>query len=296
MLILCQKQLMRIIDLYRKQPLVFSIEIFPPKTPEGMSKLKERLQQFVPFRPDYISVTYGAGGSTQNNTHEMASYIKNEMNIEAMAHLTCVSHTRTEINAVVEALSKANITNIMALRGDPPQGMKTFRVSEGGFKYAKELIQTLAVRPQFGIAAAGYPEGHIESESLEKDREYLMGKIEAGAEFIITQFFLDNDLFLQWREQLRKKKVKVPLVPGILPALSAEQITRFASMNGCHVPSTLIETLQKHENDSDAMRDIGLEFAQKQIEGLRKEGVEGIHLYALNRLENVQRLAPIITG
>jgi len=287
---------MHIIELYRQRPFVFSIEIFPPKTPEGVHRLKERLVEFKKYNPDFISVTYGAGGSTRLNTHALASYIKNELGIEAMAHLTCVSHTRAEIDAVLDELQKDKIENIMALRGDPPQGSTTFEAPEGGFAYASELIEAMAYRHYFGIGAAGYPEVHIDAVSPEMDHQYLIAKIEAGAEYIITQFFLNHDFFLRWRDLLRHEGVTVPLIPGILPAQSLDQITRFTKMNGCHLPDSLRERLQKHESDPEAMREIGLDFAQHQIEHLLREGVEGIHLYALNRMETVKRLAPVITG
>lgn len=285
---------MRIIELYRTIFPVFSIEIFPPKTQQGVENLKTRLIEYKKFAPDFISVTYGAGGSTRHNTHHMVSYVKNELGIEAMAHLTCVAHTQNEIDLVLDDLERADIENIMALRGDPPQGADTFIKPYDGFGYANELIEALVQRKKFGIGAAGYPEGHIEAKTPEEDRYYLINKIKAGAEYIISQFFLENDFFLKWRDLLRADGVTAPLIPGILPAQSAEQITRFASMNGCHIPSRLLDSLKKHENDTDAMRQIGRDFAQRQIEDLLKEGVEGIHLYALNRLDTVAQLAPVI--
>ena len=285
---------MRIIDLYQNHFPVFSIEIFPPKTPEGMEKLKQRLAEFKTYNPNFISVTYGAGGGTRQNTHTLASYIKNRLGIEAMAHLTCVSHTKEEIAQVLNDLEQANIENIMALRGDPPRGETHFKKPQGGFAYASELTASISQRGGFGIGGAGFPEGHPETPDAEKHFEHFLIKIKAGAEFIITQFFLDNDFFFKWRERVRTQGITVPLIPGVMPALSAEQITRFAGMNGCKVPKTLLAKLKHYENDPDAMYQVGLDFAQQQIEGLLKEEVDGIHLYALNRLPTVQRLAPVI--
>ncbi len=285
---------MRIIELFQSQSPVFSIEIFPPKTPEGTEKLKQRLVEFKKYNPDFISVTYGAGGGTRHNTHAMASYIKNELGLEAMAHLTCVSHTQTEIHSVLDDLKQANIENIMALRGDPPKGETEFKKPKDGFAYASELITALVTRGGFGIGGAGYPEVHPEAESSEKDYEHFLIKVNAGVDFIITQFFLDNEFFYKWRDKVKKMGVTVPLAAGVMPALSAEQITRFAGTCGCYVPDVLLNELKRYEDDPAAMRQVGIDFARKQIEGLLQEGVDGIHLYALNRLPAVRQLAPLI--
>ncbi len=285
---------MRIIDLYRNHSPIFSIEIFPPKTLAGMETLKQRLLDFKKYHPDFISITYGAGGGTRHNTHALASYIKNQLEIEALPHLTCVSHTKAEIDQVLSDLVQANIENIMALRGDPPKGESHFQKPKAGFAYASELIAAIRQRGGLGIGGAGYPEGHPETKDLEKHFEHFLIKINAGTEFIITQLFLDNDLFFKWRDKVRAQGITVPLAAGVMPPLSAEQITRFAKMCGCSIPETLLSKLRQYEKDPEAMREIGLAFAQQQIEGLLKEAVDGIHLYALNRLQAVQRLGPII--
>lgn len=285
---------MRVIDLYNSKRPVFSIEIFPPKTAEGMEKLKDKLKVFKQYDPDFISVTYGAGGTTRENTHTMASFVKNELNIETVAHLTCVSHTWAEIDNVLEDLKKANIENIMALRGDPPKGSAAFHRVEGGFGYASELIEAIQNKEGFGIGAAGYPEGHVESKTYEVDQSNLLRKIKKGAQFVVSQFFLYNEDFLYWRDFLRKRGCEVPLVAGILPAQSADQITRFAATCKCKVPEGLVAELLLHRDNAESMRKIGLEYAQKQVEKLLREGVDGIHLYALNRIESVQHIAPII--
>ncbi|MBF0278188.1 MAG: methylenetetrahydrofolate reductase [NAD(P)H] [SAR324 cluster bacterium] len=284
---------MRIIDLFHTGSPVFSIEIFPPKTEEGMETLKIRLMEFKKSHPDFISVTYGAGGGTRHNTHELASYIKNQMQIEALAHLTCVSHTKAEINLVLDHLAQSKIENIMALRGDPLKNEERFQKPQDGFEYASELITAIRQRKEFGIGGAGYPEGHPEAENIEKHFEHFLIKVAAGADFIITQLFLDNDLFLKWRDRVRSHGIKIPLIAGVMPPLSAQQITRFASTCGCTIPEPLLSKLKRYESDTEAMRQVGLDFAQTQIEGLIEEGVEGVHLYALNRLQAVQRLAPI---
>jgi methylenetetrahydrofolate reductase (NADPH) len=283
---------MRIIDMYRQRPFVFSLEVFPPKTDEGLLKLQEKLRRFAKFRPDFISVTYGAGGGTRHNTQKLADFIRNELDIEVMAHLTCVSHTPEDINDVTEALLAVNVENIMALRGDPPQNQEKFVPVEGGYRYASELITELASQQRFGIGAAGYPEAHVEAVSAERDRFYLRQKLEVGADFVITQFFLRNEHFLSWRAQLQAEGVKAPLIPGVICASSPEQIQRFAGMCGCEVPAELVQRLQKFEGDAAAMLQAGIDYAEEQIEGLLRAGVEGVHLYALNRLEVLERLAP----
>lgn len=283
---------MKISEFYQKSDPVFSIEIFPPKTPEGVEKLKEKLHSYKKYSPDFISVTYGAGGSTRENTHSMASYIKNELSIEAVAHLTCVAHTKQQVHEVLQKLTEANIENVMALRGDFPKDFSREN-HQDAFQYASELIRFLKKNEPFGIGAAGYPEGHVESVNWEQDQLHLLKKIDAGAEVIISQFFLNNDFFLRWRDFLIKKGVTIPIVAGILPAQSYEQIQRFAQSCGCQLPEKLMSQLEQQSDSADAMRQIGIEHAYDQMEALLKEGVAGIHLYALNRLENVEHLAPL---
>jgi len=285
---------MKLLDLYHKKSFVFSIEVFPAKTDEGMERLKQTLGAFAKFRPDYLSVTYGAGGSTRDNTHTIAAFLQNTLGLETMAHLTCVSHTRKEIEVVLRRLKKSGIENVMALRGDPPQGSANFRKPENGYQFACELVADIRERGGFGIGAAGYPEGHIENPDKQADRRFLVEKINAGAEFIVTQFFLDNTTFLRWRDQLATDGVSVPLVPGLLVPTSLKQLTRMATFCGTRIPHELHTQLEAHSDDPEAMRQIGLEHASRQLESLLREGIPGIHLYALNKLETVQHLAPLL--
>jgi methylenetetrahydrofolate reductase (NADPH) len=286
----------RIRDLFQPGQPLFSIELFPPKTPQGVDNLKKRLLQIGAFAPQYISVTYGAGGGNRDNTLDICIYIKRELGIEAMAHLTCVAHTRKEIHGVLAKLRAAGIENIMALRGDPPRGDTAFRPPPDGFRYAEELIRAIKAGDGFGIGAAGYPEGHVEAPSYEVDLGHQIAKVGAGAEVLISQFFLDNDFFLRWRDDLHRAGVSVPIEAGILPALSAEQITQFATMCGVKVPDALLRDLEKCGEDKQAAAACGLEFAVRQVEGLLAEGVDGIHLYALNRLAPIQAVEPLVRG
>jgi len=285
---------MPLIEFYRRKSFVFSIEVFPAKTEEGMETLKQTLGEFAKFRPDYFSVTYGAGGSTRDNTHAIAAFLQNELKVEAMAHLTCVSHTQAEIEVVLRRLEKSGIENVMALRGDPPQGSTGFRKPENGYGYASELVAAIRERGGFGIGAAGYPEGHIENPDREADRQFLIEKINAGADFIVTQFFLNNAPFLRWRDQLHADGVSVPRVPGLLVPTSLKQLTRLASFCGVGIPHSLRTQLEAHHTDPEAMKQIGMGHATRQLEALLREGIPGIHLYALNKLETVRYLAPLL--
>ncbi|MBC8258464.1 MAG: methylenetetrahydrofolate reductase [SAR324 cluster bacterium] len=283
---------MHLIDLYQKQDFVFSIEIFPPKTDPGMLKLKSILEAFKSCTPDYISVTYGAGGTSRENTHELAAHIHHELDVPAMAHLTCVAHTAEEIDSVLSKLKNSEITNVMALRGDPTVGTNHFIQPKGGYHFASELITAIREHSDFGIGAAGYPEGHLENPDKDDDRKHLHEKIAAGADFVVTQFFLDNTFFLRWRDKLRQEGANIPLVAGILPPANLNALERIAGICGVSVPEKLRESLSKYQHDQEASREIGLLHSERQIEGLLAEGVEGIHLYALNRLETVMRLGP----
>jgi len=283
---------MHLIELYQQQDFVFSIEIFPPKTKKSIDKLKITLDKFKGLTPDYFSVTYGAGGTSRANTHEMATHIRHELDVPAMAHLTCVSHTAKEIDDVLTKLKNSSIENLMALRGDPTVGTEHFIQPEGGYHNACELISAVRKHSDFGIGAAGYPEGHVENPDKDDDRKHLHEKIAAGAEFIVTQFFLDNTHFLRWRDKLREEGANVPLVAGILPPSNWKATSHMSEMCGVSIPEDLAEALLKHENDPEASKEIGLTHVEKQIEALLSEGVEGVHLYALNSLETVKRLSP----
>ena len=287
---------MHISQLFQPGRTLFSIELFPPKTDKGVENLKARLVRIREFAPDYISVTYGAAGGTRHNTLDVCRYIRQELGMEAMAHLTCVAHTRGEIHGVLHDLRAEGIDNIMALRGDPPAGETRFEPPPDGFRYGVELIRAIREVDGFGIGAAGYPEGHVEADSYQVSLGHQVEKVQAGAEVMISQFFLDNALFLRWRDDLHRAGVTIPIEAGILPALSAEQITQFTTMCGVAVPPALLADLQKCGEDKEAAAACGLEFALRQVEGLLAEGVDGIHLYALNRLEPIQAVEPLVRG
>lgn len=285
---------MRIPQLYRQKPPVFSIELFPPKTEKGIESLKEKLAEICAHEPDFISVTYGAGGGTRHTTLEICNHIKNTLQTEVMAHLTCAAHSRQEIQHMVSALKERKVENIMALRGDPPKGADSFVPAADGFQYAIDLVRAITARGGFGIGVAGYPEGHTEAVSYQADLKRQVDKINAGGQVIISQFFLDNGHFLKWRDDLRRSGVNVPIVPGILPAISHKQISGFANMCGVSVPRALLVGLERYEEHPESAAAFGLMYAIRQIEALLKEDLDGLHLYALNRLEPIRMVGAML--
>src|SRR5213078_4396711 len=217
-----------------------SFEFFPPKTEEGFAALYRTINELHPLRPSYVSVTYGAGGSTRQKTVELVSRIQNELSIRAMAHLTCVGHTAEEIGGILDSLWNAGIRNVLALRGDPPQGQSQFVVTPGGFAYADQLVAYVKSKYDFCIGVAGYPEGHPQCLNKTRDLEHLKRKVENGGRFVITQLFFDNSEFFRWRETARNMGIKVPVIAGIMPITNVAQIKRFITMCGAKIPQQLL--------------------------------------------------------
>ncbi|HUJ73993.1 MAG TPA: methylenetetrahydrofolate reductase [bacterium] len=284
---------MHIRDLFRQGSPLFSIELFPPKTPEGVAGLKDKLQEIRAHRPDFISVTYGAGGGTRHTTHEICAHIQAPLGMVAMAHLTCAAHTRDEIAGVLARLHAAGIDNIMALRGDPPPG-GVFVAPEHGYAHAVDLVRVIAEQGHACIGVAGYPQGHAEASSYIADLARQVEKIQAGADFVVSQFFLDNAHFLRWRDDLARRGVTVPVLAGILPALSAPQVARFAKLAGVSIPAALMAGLEHFEEHPESAAAYGLVYAMRQVDQLLSEGVAGIHLYALNRLESIRSISALV--
>lgn len=272
---------------------VVSFEFFPPKTEEGDRNLLEKtipaLQQ---LKPDFCSVTYGAGGSTRDKTLMIVDRIQREHGLTAMSHLTCVGATREQIGAVLAQAKALGIRNILALRGDPPGGVGEFTRTEGGFEFTHQLIQFIRQTGGFCIGTAGFPEGHIacrEGKYIDWDR--LKAKIECGADFVLTQLFFDNTDFFVFREYLTKKLgVAVPISTGILPVLSTAQIKRFAALCGARLPAPLLARLEELGDNEEAVTDFGIEFATKQCEELIREGVPGLHIYTLNKARSTSQI------
>lgn len=283
---------MRIPDLYTQSEPVISFEFFPPKTDEAERIL---LEQTVPALKSlgaaYISVTYGAGGGTRERSLRVVRRIREEFDLEAAAHVTCVGSTRQMVESVLDEAQAIGVENILALRGDPPKGQSNFIPEPGGFAYAIDLVRLVKSRNCFAIGVAGYPEGHVECNDKLLDWDRTAAKIAAGADFLITQLFYDIDDFLAFEDYLRnKRQVRVPIVPGVLPFLSAEQIKRFTSLCGAKLPQAIAKRLGDIGADDEAVRRYGVEVCTELCQKLLKHGVPGLHLYCLNRVPSSSEL------
>jgi methylenetetrahydrofolate reductase (NADPH) len=265
---------------------VISFEFFPTKTDEGERTLMERtIPALCQLKPDFCSVTYGAGGSTREKTLSIVARIQNDHRLTAMAHLTCVNATEQQTRDILAQARALGIRNILALRGDPPGGTGEFQKTEGGFEYSYELVELLRELGGFSVGVAGFPEGHVACrEGKEVDWQRLKHKIDCGADFVITQLFFNNAEFCEFRDYLTKLGVTVPIVPGIIPIGSAAQIKKFTALCGAKLPAPLVLELEKRANDDAACAAFGIEYATRQCEDLLKQGVPGIHFYTLNKI------------
>jgi len=269
-----------------------SFEFFPPKTPEGdRALMKKHIPELMQLKPDYCSVTYGAGGSTREKTADIVEAIQNTHQLTTMMHLTCVNATRTELEAVVADAKRRGVKNILALRGDPPDGGE-FKVTEGGFEFSYQLVEMLKADGGFSIGTAGFPEGHIHcKEGKYVDWERLAHKIRCGADFVITQLFFNNADYFEMVRHLREQHgVEVPIIPGVLPIVSAGLIKRFTQLCGAALPDELVKELEAREGDDEAVKEFGIEFATRQVRELLEGGAPGIHFYTLNKAYSTARI------
>jgi len=269
--------------LATSQEPVFSFEFFPPKTEEGESTLQETLRTLRVLEPSFVSVTYGAGGSTRERTIELTKWIKRELGVEAMAHLSCVGTTREQLVEILDQVQAAGIDNVLALRGDPPRGETEWRPTPGGLSYSTELARLISERYDFCIGAACFPEIHPEAPDLAHDIRFLKEKVAAGARFLITQLFFDNELYFDFVAEARAAGIDLPIVPGIMPITNVHQIKRFTSMCGASIPPALLGQLELRADDPDAVRELGVAYAGLQCADLLHRGAPGIHFYTLNR-------------
>lgn len=274
---------MKIIEKLQQDTPSFSFEFFPPKADVGFWDLYKTILDLKSIDPTYVSVTYGAGGSTRQKTVDLVRRIKKDAGIEPVAHLTCVGATRNEIAEVVDELVAGNVRNILALRGDPPAGEKEFKQPEGGFAHASDLVTFLKDRYDLCIAGACHPEAHPESPDLKTDLTNLKRKIDAGCDYLVTQLFFDNTDFFRFRDEAHKMGIDVPIIVGIMPILSVKQVKRFTQMCGASIPKTLLSQIEAVEDDNEAVRQVGCIHALRQCEDLIANGVSGLHFYTLNR-------------
>lgn len=277
-------------DFYKADEFVFSVEIFPPKTPEGIAKVFDELQQIRELKPAFVSVTYGAMGNTRELTEDLAIAIHKKMDIPTAFHFTCVGAGREEIKKYVQHLAAEGVQLVVALRGDLPKGQNAFDTPADGFCYANELVEYLKSVHPFSMAVAGYPEKHIEAESFADDLLNLKRKVEAGADIVLTQLFYNNDCYYDFVERARKIGITVPIIPGILPIVNLKQVEKITTLCGATLPKDLHQNLINNENDSDAIKKIGEEFALEQCLDLVKHGVPGIHFYSMNKTDTIKRI------
>ena len=285
---------MRIDQHFRAGTPTISFEFFPPKTDEGWTSLYHTIEQLKPLRPSYVSVTYGAGGSTRSKTIELAAKIHNEIGIDVLAHLTCVGHTADEIGAILDQLWNSNVRNVLALRGDPPTG-GPWTMTPGGFEHAGDLVEYVAKRHDFFTACAGFPEGHPQCLNITRDMEYLKAKVDRGANAVVTQLFFDNTDFLRFRDACRRAGIKVPIVAGIMPIGNVTQIKRFVTMCGAKIPNRLLTKLESLDGNADDVYRAGIEYAVNQCRDLMFHDVDGLHFYTLNKspaTEDIVRQLP----
>src|SRR3954447_25672898 len=274
---------MRIDEILADTRPCFSFEFFPPKTDEGMENLWRAANELKQDEPAFVSVTYGAGGSTRDRTIAIVKRIKQELGLEAMAHFTCVGATVDELRGVLDEMRDAGIDNVLALRGDPPRGESEWTATEGGLSYSTELISLIGSDYDFTIGAACFPEVHPVAVDAESDIRFLKEKVAAGARFLITQLFFDNEMYFDFVDRARAAGIDVPIIPGVMPITNFGQIKRFTEMCGATIPSHLECELEARKDDPDAVRDLGVAYATLQCSELLARGAPGIHFYVLNR-------------
>lgn len=269
-----------------------SLEFFPPKDDEGVSNLRAAATILQRIQPDFVSVTYGAGGSTRERTAQVCGFLKADFGFTVMPHLTCVGSNRDEIGLLSDEIHSRGFRNIMTLRGDPPKGQTVFEPYKDGLRYAADLVSLLKKRhPDFCLGVAGYPEKHPEAGTFDSDLANLKRKVDAGADFVTTQLFFDNEVYFRFVEKCRGAGIQVPIVPGIMPVLSLKQIQRFTQMCGASLPPKLIKRLEAAGDYGDAVEAVGIDWSLTQIRQLIEKGAPGYHLYIMNRAKSAVALA-----
>lgn len=284
---------MHIADIFKQQRPTFSFEFFPPKTAEASEALFQTIGELEAFRPSFVSVTYGAGGSTRELTHDLVVRIKTTTSLEAVPHLTCVCHSEADIQAILERYAAAGVSNILALGGDPPKNLANYERCKDAFQHASDLVRFIqkfndsGVHPDargFGIGVAGFPEGHPATPNRLLEMDYLKAKVDAGADYICTQLFFDNHDFLDFRDRCRLAGINVPIIAGIMPITSASGMKRMAELAaGARFPAKLLRAIARAGKDEEAVQRVGIHYATEQCRNLLDHGVDGIHFYTLNK-------------
>lgn len=281
---------MKINEIYNIKKTVISLEIFPPKLDSPIETIYKTLDGLADINPDFISVTYGAGGKAKDRTVEIASRIKKEYHIESLAHLTCISSTKEQIKDTFAEMKADGIENILALRGDLPEDPDFEFPDPLHYEHAEDLIREVREEGGFSIGAACYPEGHIDCENLVQDVKYLREKVDMGADFLITQLFFDNELFYRFMDAIDLAGIEVPVSAGIMPVLNKNQILRITKLSGCELPPKFMRILDRYEHNPEALKEAGEAYAIEQIIDLMAWGVRGIHLYTMNKPDTARRI------
>ncbi len=278
---------MKISELFAKKILTLSFEVFPPKTDDTFDSVKYATEEIAKIKPDFMSVTYGAGGGTSKHTLAIAQNLKNKYGVTLLAHLTCVSSTKEMIKNQLALLTQSGIKNILALRGDIPEGLDRTKFD---YKYASDLIKEIKSSGDFCVGGACYPEGHVESENQKKDIEALKIKVDAGCEFLTTQMFFDNNILYNFLYKIRERGITVPIVAGIMPVTNGKQIERICKLSGTYLPQRFKSIVDKYGNYPDAMKQAGIAYATEQIIDLLANGVNNIHIYSMNKPDVAEKI------
>ena len=286
---------MKVIDILSHKRTALSFEFFPPKTSEGFDKLFETVQKLSYLSPSYVSVTYGAGGSTRENTRNLVGKIQNETGLTAVAHLTCVGHDKDEINNILENYSDVKVENVLALRGDIPKNIANYTQSHDGFEYAGELVGFIKKNfPQMGIGVAGFPEGHPTTPNRLVEIDNLKRKIDSGADYICTQLFFNNSDFYDFCERCEIAGISVPIIAGIMPITSVANMKKIAELSlGARIPAKLLKAIYRATSD-EYVEKVGIHWAAEQVNDLIETGVRGIHFYTLNKFEQIHKICESI--
>lgn len=281
---------MKIADILKTKKPSFSFEFFPPKTDEDASQLFQTAETLRALDPTYISVTWGAGGSTRRKTIDIVCSIKEKLGVETMAHITCVGASRQDMAAIFDELTSRGVENVLALRGDPPKGETNFKPHPDGFKNANELVAFIRSKWNFSVGVAGYPEGHPENPDKQKDLDNLKRKVDAGADFIITQLFFDNAEYFRFLDKVRGRGIFIPVIPGIMPITNVGQVKRFTTMCGAKIPPVLLAKLEPIQENKDSVIQAGIDYGTRQCQELLGQGVTGLHFYTLNRSHSTAQI------